>query len=113
MRTDNELLPAAIAELNNYRPSSEAERVAAEEWRNEHRRDAYLYRRDSYERAAIERTPHALHPADAGGGCRAAAAGTGGTEHCVMDDYDSGPDWRQAEEIEEQRWHEEHGNDEH
>jgi|GEM_PF-4231814 len=30
-----------------------------------------------------------------------------------MDDYDSGPDWRQAEEIEEQRWHEEHGNDEH
>lgn len=65
--------------------------------------------------ACIER-PHALHPADAGSGCRAAAAGTGGTEHCVMDDYDSGPDWRQAEEIEEQRWHEEHeehGNDEH
>ena len=56
MRTDNELLQAAIAE-HNYRPSSEAERVAAEEWRNEQRRDAYLYRRDSYERAAIERTP--------------------------------------------------------
>ena len=88
MKTNtNELLQAAIAEHNNYRPSSEAERVAAEEWRNEQRRDAYLYRRDSYERAA-----------------------------CVMDDYDSGPDWRQAEEIEEQRWHEEHeehGNDEH
>lgn len=57
MRTDNELLQAAIAEHNNYRPSTEAERIAAEEWRNEQRRDAYLYRRDSYERAAIERTP--------------------------------------------------------
>ena len=56
MRTDNELLQVAIAE-HNYQPSSEAERVAAEEWRNEQRRDAYLYRRDSYERAAIERTP--------------------------------------------------------
>jgi len=51
----NELLTEA--KRNNYRPSSEAERVAAEEWRNEQRRDAYLYRRDSYERAAIERTP--------------------------------------------------------
>ena len=56
MRTDNELLQAAIAE-HDYRPSSEAERAATEEWRNERRRDAYLYRRDSYERAAIERTP--------------------------------------------------------
>jgi len=55
MRDYNELLNEA--KRNNYRPSSEAERVAAEEWRNEQRRDAYLYRRDSYERAAIERTP--------------------------------------------------------
>ena len=51
----NELLTEA--KHNDYRPSSEAERVAAEEWRNEQRRDAYLYRRDSYERAAIERNP--------------------------------------------------------
>lgn len=51
----NELLTEA--RRNDYRPSSEAERVAAEEWRNERRRDAYLYRRDSYERAAIDRNP--------------------------------------------------------
>ena len=30
--------------MRNYIPSSEAERIAAEEWRNEQRRDAYLMR---------------------------------------------------------------------
>lgn len=41
MRTDNELLPAAIAELNNYRPSSEAERIAREESDNVTRRERF------------------------------------------------------------------------
>lgn len=30
--------------MTDYTPSSEAERIAAEEWRNEQRRDAYLMR---------------------------------------------------------------------
>lgn len=46
----NELLTEA--KLNNYRPSSEAERVAAEEFRNRQRLDAYYartdFRRDAY-----------------------------------------------------------------
>ena len=52
MRTDNELLQAAIAEHNSYRPSSEAERIAREEADNVARRERFY--REWYRREAAQ-----------------------------------------------------------
>lgn len=52
MRTDNELLQAAIAEHNNYRPSSEAERIAHGEADNVARRERFY--REWYRREAAQ-----------------------------------------------------------
>jgi len=55
MRTDNELLPAAIAEHNNYRPSSESERIAREEADNVTRRERFYREWCRHEAAQLER----------------------------------------------------------
>ena len=55
MRHDNELLQAAIAEYNNYRPSSEAERIAREEADNVARRDRFYREWYRHEAAQLKR----------------------------------------------------------